>query len=322
MTITESEAFEAMLAHHRVLVDEVARRVGALMSAVGGQVSHEPATAELFAYVADEVLPHALAEELTVYREAAARPELAATVAEMTDEHRRLASRLEDLASAPDGPAAAAKAEEIGLLFATHVAKENELLLPALEADESVDLSQMLVQMHRLTEAAKHGSSVQDDAAGPDVELALLRLLLHAADGLTEAGQGDSACRLVAQAWAVLRMSRPDLAVQVTAALHRLVRSVSGEPVTLSSGIGVGGAEGDATLDVRHTAPAQRHESIFAAYGALAPGAGFVLVNDHDPKPLRYQFEAEHAGRFSWDVLEAGPEVWRVRIGRPAEEAR
>ncbi|MGH9293306.1 MAG: DUF2249 domain-containing protein [Acidimicrobiales bacterium] len=60
---------------------------------------------------------------------------------------------------------------------------------------------------------------------------------------------------------------------------------------------------------------------MFAAYGALAPGAGFVLVNDHDPKPLRYQFEAEHAGRFTWDVVEAGPEVWRVRIGRP-EEAR
>jgi uncharacterized protein (DUF2249 family) len=41
-----------------------------------------------------------------------------------------------------------------------------------------------------------------------------------------------------------------------------------------------------------------------------------VLVNDHDPRPLRYQFEAEHAGRYSWDYLEAGPEVWRVRIGR------
>jgi uncharacterized protein (DUF2249 family) len=41
-----------------------------------------------------------------------------------------------------------------------------------------------------------------------------------------------------------------------------------------------------------------------------------VLVNDHDPKPLRYQLEAEHAGRFTWDYLKAGPDVWRVRIGR------
>jgi len=42
-----------------------------------------------------------------------------------------------------------------------------------------------------------------------------------------------------------------------------------------------------------------------------------VLVNDHDPKPLWYQFEAEYAGAFAWDYLEQGPEVWRVRVGRP-----
>jgi len=39
-------------------------------------------------------------------------------------------------------------------------------------------------------------------------------------------------------------------------------------------------------------------------------------VNDHDPKPLRYQFEAEHRDAFTWDYLERGPRVWRVRIGR------
>ena len=47
-----------------------------------------------------------------------------------------------------------------------------------------------------------------------------------------------------------------------------------------------------------------------------------MLVNDHDPKPLRYQFEAEHAGQFTWEYLESGPEVWRVRIGRPGAAAR
>ena len=42
-----------------------------------------------------------------------------------------------------------------------------------------------------------------------------------------------------------------------------------------------------------------------------------MLVNDHDPKPLYYQFAAEHAGDSTWDYLEEGPEVWRVQIGRP-----
>jgi uncharacterized protein (DUF2249 family) len=67
---------------------------------------------------------------------------------------------------------------------------------------------------------------------------------------------------------------------------------------------------------VRDVPPAQRHETIFATYHDLAPGRGFVLVNDHDPKPLRYQFEAEQAGQFTWESIEAGPQVWRVRIGR------
>ncbi|MGH8989703.1 MAG: DUF2249 domain-containing protein, partial [Acidimicrobiales bacterium] len=87
---------------------------------------------------------------------------------------------------------------------------------------------------------------------------------------------------------------------------------------------GAGGAA-DATpeagpeLDVRRFPHGQRHDVIFTAYGALAAGTAFVLVNDHDPKPLRYQFEAQHPGGYSWDYLETGPQVWRVRIGRPAE---
>jgi uncharacterized protein (DUF2249 family) len=69
-------------------------------------------------------------------------------------------------------------------------------------------------------------------------------------------------------------------------------------------------------LDVRTEVPARRHELIFDTYEALAAGEGFTLVNDHDPKPLYYQFAAEHEGEFSWDYLEQGPEVWKVRIGR------
>ena len=70
-------------------------------------------------------------------------------------------------------------------------------------------------------------------------------------------------------------------------------------------------------LDVRSQAPANRHPLIFDTYGALAAGESFILVNDHDPKPLYYQFAAEHEGQFTWDYLESGPKVWKVRIGRP-----
>ncbi|NLE97783.1 MAG: DUF2249 domain-containing protein [Propionibacterium sp.] len=72
----------------------------------------------------------------------------------------------------------------------------------------------------------------------------------------------------------------------------------------------------DKELDVRDLVPAQRHSTIFETYFALSGGEAFVLVNDHDPKPLYYQFAAEHTDEFTWDYLESGPEVWKVRIGR------
>jgi uncharacterized protein (DUF2249 family) len=72
----------------------------------------------------------------------------------------------------------------------------------------------------------------------------------------------------------------------------------------------------DQVLDVRTVPHAVRHTQIFETFEALAPGAGFELVNDHDPKPLYYQFSAKHSGTFTWDYLESGPDLWRVRIGR------
>ena len=71
-------------------------------------------------------------------------------------------------------------------------------------------------------------------------------------------------------------------------------------------------------LDIRPLPPAQRHSLIFQRFANLRPGEAFVLINDHDPKPLYYQFKFEYEGQFSWDYLEQGPEAWRVQIGRLA----
>jgi uncharacterized protein (DUF2249 family) len=75
----------------------------------------------------------------------------------------------------------------------------------------------------------------------------------------------------------------------------------------------------DAVLDVRTEIPKRRHELIEQTFHELETGSGFVLVNDHDPKPLFYQFQAEMPGQFSWDYVEQGPEVWKVRIARIAD---
>jgi uncharacterized protein (DUF2249 family) len=138
------------------------------------------------------------------------------------------------------------------------------------------------------------------------------RLLDRSVRALGEAGEPDAACRLAAEGWWLVREPAPRAARRLNATLHYLTvhpRNDHKEEAMSTNA--------EQILDVRSEPPARRHELIFDTYHALAPGDGFVLVNDHDPKPLWYQFEAEHAGAYSWDYLEQGPEVWRVRIGRP-----
>ncbi len=66
--------------------------------------------------------------------------------------------------------------------------------------------------------------------------------------------------------------------------------------------------------DVRTLPPKERHSLIFRTFEGLAPGEAMELVNDHDPKPLLYQFQAERWGTFDWSPLEEGPEAWRIEI--------
>lgn len=69
-------------------------------------------------------------------------------------------------------------------------------------------------------------------------------------------------------------------------------------------------------LDVRTIPPRDKHPSIFRAFDGLASGQTLTLVNDHDPRPLRYQLMAERPDTFDWEYEEQGPEVWRVSIRR------
>ncbi|MGJ9458669.1 DUF2249 domain-containing protein [Oceanobacillus sp. CF4.6] len=62
--------------------------------------------------------------------------------------------------------------------------------------------------------------------------------------------------------------------------------------------------------------PRIRHPRIFEVFDRLNPGEYMHLSNDHDPKPLQYQFMMERESTFSWEYLEEGPERWRVAIGK------
>ena len=75
------------------------------------------------------------------------------------------------------------------------------------------------------------------------------------------------------------------------------------------------------TIDVRTIVPRERHPLIFGSFDTLLPGETLLLVNDHDTKPLFYQFQAESTGEFTWEYVEKGPDVWQVKIGKPEETA-
>src|SRR5690606_21032631 len=76
-------------------------------------------------------------------------------------------------------------------------------------------------------------------------------------------------------------------------------------------------------LDVTVIEPRFKHPTIFQKFDSLEPGQGFVIHNDHDPKPLYYQLLGERGDIFTWEYLQSGPDVWKVQIilkGEKAEE--
>ncbi len=81
-----------------------------------------------------------------------------------------------------------------------------------------------------------------------------------------------------------------------------------------SSSTSVPALAAEDVFDVRPIPGRTKHAQIFQRWFDLPVGQYFVLLNDHDPVPLYYQFAAEFAEAFSWEYLERGPEEFRVKI--------
>lgn len=70
----------------------------------------------------------------------------------------------------------------------------------------------------------------------------------------------------------------------------------------------------DKIMDVRPIPCSIKHGMIIQKWLDLAVGDHFVLLNDHDPVPLYYQFSAEWPQTFTWEHLVKGPDEFRVKI--------
>ena len=70
----------------------------------------------------------------------------------------------------------------------------------------------------------------------------------------------------------------------------------------------------DNVMDVRPIPCSIKHGLIIRTWLDLPVGAHFILLNDHDPVPLFYQFSAQWPGTFTWQHLVRTPDEVRVKI--------
>ncbi len=151
-TVRTARARERLVARHAEMREVLDHWTGVLAATADAGIPVHPVRPVrnlLRAFLVDEVLPHARAEERTLYRAARRDSGAGPLVQALISEHRLLASRAGERAE-PARPAdAAAQAAAISALFASHVAKEDSLLLPALERS-GADLPAMIGRESRL----------------------------------------------------------------------------------------------------------------------------------------------------------------------------
>ena len=73
-------------------------------------------------------------------------------------------------------------------------------------------------------------------------------------------------------------------------------------------------------LDLRELIPFERHSKIFDNWNSLKQGEVLRIINDHEPKPLYYMFQAEHKGEFEWEYEQKGPEDWIFTIKKTSDK--
>jgi uncharacterized protein (DUF2249 family) len=67
-------------------------------------------------------------------------------------------------------------------------------------------------------------------------------------------------------------------------------------------------------IDVRIIPPKLKHRTIYQTLQALPLNETLRIVNDHDPRPLRFELDADYPHAFAWQYVESGPDRWLVEI--------
>jgi uncharacterized protein (DUF2249 family)/iron-sulfur cluster repair protein YtfE (RIC family) len=164
----DAQAVEAVKDHHAQLAGALAVQVETLIDAAarsdlpGAGVAAEA----LVGWCRAELIPHALAEEQTMYPMAHEDPRARLLVDAMLAEHGDLVMLVEAVQHATGPVRAAASAQALRTLFDSHLVKENEQILPLLAGSSEVSLADILVGMHELLGGHDHDYSTETQPTG------------------------------------------------------------------------------------------------------------------------------------------------------------
>lgn len=182
----DARAAQAIERHHAQLALTLALKVESMTAlARADRTIDEGVRADLVDWCSTELVPHALAEETTLYRAAAQRPEGRLLVEAMLAEHQLLIGLVETFRAAPDAVSAAVAAGALLVVFESHLAKENEQVIPLLVGAPDVSVAELLDGVHELLggeekEAGCGGScgcNEEDESELPELDA---RVIPHA----------------------------------------------------------------------------------------------------------------------------------------------
>jgi hypothetical protein len=142
------QAVAKIKAHHAALRRELRERCDALLAAAAQGREAREAQTDLLSYLKEEIVPHAEAEEATIYRRGLSLPELVPLIHAMIAEHERLRALTASLETAQPPVSAAALGLAITEMFAVHADKETGRLLARLVGEGGVSVHQLLGDMH------------------------------------------------------------------------------------------------------------------------------------------------------------------------------
>jgi uncharacterized protein (DUF2249 family)/iron-sulfur cluster repair protein YtfE (RIC family) len=145
----DAVAAEKVEQHHAEMAGRLHLLTAAVLAAAR-QGEAEPQRQELVAWLRDELVPHATAEEKTLYPAAGVLSHGRLLVEAMLAEHALIHRLVADIESAKDPVTVAALAKALETTFDSHLAKENDQLIPTLVESPRYSVAEMLEGMHEL----------------------------------------------------------------------------------------------------------------------------------------------------------------------------